>query len=74
MQTLQVEDARRKRILNKTSHRGRQLLPGCNTLVKQLFAGFMGLSIMASEAGYQVGQPLDIETNYWDANSREGAR
>ena len=34
----------------------------------------MGLSCLVSNAGYQVGRPLDLETNGWDANSRAGAR
>jgi len=71
-QALMIEDALRDKVLKST--RPRYLLPGCDTLVKQLFAGVMGLSLIACNAGYPVGRPLDLETNGWDANSKAGAR
>ena len=36
------------------------LLPGCKTLVMELFCGAMLLTLMAALTGYPVSQPTDI--------------
>eukprot|EP00969_Alexandrium_andersonii_P015155 662173-Alexandrium_andersonii.AAC.1 len=50
------------------------LLPGCRTLLKQLFAGAMGLSLLASTYGHAVGRPMDYEVTGWDGNTKVGAK
>ncbi len=42
------------------------------TWVKQLFAGQMGMSILAVFMGMQIGVPLDISSSSWDATTKQG--
>ena len=42
------------------------------TWLKQLFAGQMGLSVLAVFLGMQVGVPLDISSSCWDATTKHG--
>ena len=42
--------------------------------LKQLFAGAMGLSMMAVLTGKAIGVPLDVRTNQWDASTSAGRR
>ena len=43
-------------------------------LVKQLFAGQVGLTLTAANAGYQFGFPLDMVATGWGAATRAGRR
>ena len=49
-------------------------LPFGKTLVKQIFAGLCGLTVLAFMSSFLVGAPLDIEIDGWDANTRRGQR
>ena len=42
--------------------------------LKQLFAGAMGLSMMAVLTGMAIGVPLDVRDNQWDASTSAGRR
>lgn len=42
------------------------------TWLKQLFAGQMGLSVLAVFLGMQIGVPLDISSSCWDATTKQG--
>ena len=52
----------------------RKRIPRCRTLLKQLFAGQMGLTFLAMAVmGYPCGTPLDLHTG-WNAATRTGTR
>ena len=46
--------------------------PYGKTWMKQLFAGQMGLSLLAIMVGFSIGIPLDSSSSTWDANSSKG--
>eukprot|EP00435_Cladocopium_sp_Y103_P024701 s85_g6.t1 len=69
---LHGEDWQRRQVLsgnfNKFPHRP----PYGKTWLKQLFAGQMGLTMLAILAGLSVGTPLDSSSSSWDASTSQG--
>jgi hypothetical protein len=70
---LESEDLSRAQKLQgqKKPHVARQP-PAGKTGIKQLFAGQMGLTVMAALYGMITGVPLDSSSSSWDATSQGG--
>ena len=60
---------------NKVLHGARvpTLPPGRKTILKQLFAGQMGITVLAIMFGWTTGKPLDL-IDGWDGSSRAGSK
>ena len=68
---LKTTEARTYDVMTGTATRTRRI-PRGKTLLKQLFGGQFGLTMLAAlHYGYNCGQPLDIEDG-WDGTTRAG--
>ena len=72
--TVDGEDFRVKQIITGKNPNVSHKPPVGKTWLKQLFAGQMGLTIMAVMIGMAVGTPLDYVTSSWNANTKEGLK
>ena len=72
---LDSDDWDKKRILQDINPRAITRKPPVGkTWVKQIFAGQMGLTLLAVIMGMQVGTPLDSSSTSWDASTSAGLR
>ena len=72
VQTVHDEDLDRQSGFRSEARRLPRI-PRGKTVLKQLFAGIMGLTFLATVAGWKVAQPLDLDLG-WGASTRTGTR
>ena len=66
------QDWHRRQLLSSSFKKVKHKPPYGKTWLKQLFAGQMGLSVLAIIVGLSIGIPLDSSTSMWDANTSSG--
>ena len=69
---LDGEDWLRQRVLTGKYKKVSNKPPYGKTWMKQLFAGQMGLSLLAIFYGLSIGVPLDVTSSDWDASTSKG--
>ena len=71
---LQGEDFLHRRAIQGQPHKVPRRPPSGRVWLKQLFAGQMGLTMMAVLLGLTCGVPLDFTANEWDATTSKGRK
>ena len=69
---LDGDDWHARNVLSRGSKVPPRKPPYGKVWLKQLFAGQMGLTLLAVSLGLRVGCPLDFSSSSWDASTHEG--